>query len=138
MIRDYKPSDYTQIKELLKQNDMFYAPIDDEERLNEKIEKYPGTIVVYEEDGRVVGCCYFIVDPTHEFVMHLCVDKAQRRKGIGKAIMEEVENRIRTMSKRKNPALLIDTNNAAALDFYKELGWEVHDERKYFILEKKL
>src|SRR5579872_7566210 len=138
MLRTYKSTDYQKLKALLLANGMYYELIDNEKALQEKISKFPDTIVIAQENDEIIGCCYFIIDPTHEYVMHLCVKEGFRSMGIGTKLLEEVEKRIKRLNSKHEPILLVEEDNATAIAFYKKHGWEPHEGRRYYMMKKKL
>ena len=138
-IRDYNSkTDYQQLKQLLVSCGMYYEKMDNEQALAEKIKRFPGTIVVGEEKQQIIGCVYFCVDPVNEFICHLCVKEKYRHKGYGSQLMAEVERRIKQMGNKCEPILLVEENNKRAIKFYQERGWQPHENKKYFMMKKRI
>jgi ribosomal protein S18 acetylase RimI-like enzyme len=53
-------------------------------------------VVVATVDGMVVGCLFFAHEETHCYLFRLAVLPAYQRRGIGRALIAEVEGRVRT------------------------------------------
>jgi ribosomal protein S18 acetylase RimI-like enzyme len=52
-------------------------------------------MIVAVEDDKVVGTVFIIYDPWDSFVYHLGVHPNYQRRGIGSALMEEAEKRLK-------------------------------------------
>lgn len=99
---------------------------DQPNELRKKLERDPDLFLVDEQDGCVRGAVLGGFDGRRGMVYHLAVARGQRRRGVGRRLMRELERRW----KRKGCLrgyLLVTHDNAAALDFYRELGWEPMD-----------
>ncbi|HET7010020.1 MAG TPA: GNAT family N-acetyltransferase, partial [Anaerolineales bacterium] len=59
-------------------------------------------------------------------VYHLAVLPEARRRGLGVALMQELEGRLRAKGCLKY-YLLVTPDNPDAVDFYRHLGWSVMD-----------
>lgn len=88
--------------------------------------KNPGTCLVAEENGRVVGAVMGGYDGRRGLVHHLAVDPEMQRRGIGAALMKELEDRYREMGVVKYH-LWIEDNSEAIIDFYRNIGCELRD-----------
>jgi ribosomal protein S18 acetylase RimI-like enzyme len=96
-LRDYVPSDYVAVRLLLEEGGLFEQDWDREERLRTKVERYPGSIIVAEQDRHIVGVVYFIEDGWGAFLFRLAVKDDYRQKGIGSRLLHEAEDRLRRM-----------------------------------------
>jgi ribosomal protein S18 acetylase RimI-like enzyme len=65
---------------------------------------------------------------------HLAVIPEQRRRGIGLALMNELEARLKALGCLKC-YLLVTRENVAVVEFYRALGWSVMD---MFLMGKEL
>lgn len=54
-IRPYTTNDYTWVRRNMEEGGLYYPEIDAEQKLNEKITRNPGSILVAELNGAVVG-----------------------------------------------------------------------------------
>ncbi len=99
------------------------SPSDRPEEIHKKLQRDPDLFLIAEEEGRIVGAVLGGFDGRRGMVYHLAVDPSLRRRGIGRALMVEMESRLRAKGCLKY-YLLITHDNAEAMDFYRALGWE--------------
>ena len=99
------------------------SPSDRPEEIHKKLQRDPDLFLVAEEEGRIVGAVLGGFDGRRGMVYHLAVDPSLRRRGIGRALMVEMETRLRAKGCLKY-YLLITHGNAEARHFYRALGWE--------------
>ena len=140
MIRSYKPSDHEQVKILLKDSWMYYEKIDNAKVLEEKIQKLPWSILVYEENNQIIWCCFITYDPSVQLIYHLCVKSEFRSKWIWKLLVWAVEKLIKEKwYECQRPFIFVEENNKEVLDFYEKLWYKlIRENVKYFMLEKDL
>jgi ribosomal protein S18 acetylase RimI-like enzyme len=102
------------------------SPSDHPEEIHKKLQRDPDLFLVAEEESRIVGAVLGGFDGRRGMVYHLAVHPSLRRRGIGRALMGELESRLREKGCLKY-YLLITHDNAEGMDFYRELGWERMD-----------
>ena len=136
-IRTATEADIPRILELYRQlafEPAAEAPVprnEDCRRVIDAIDSTPGqALLVIEEDGAVVGTAMLVIVPclSHDAtpwaaVENVVVDEAYRRRGIGKALMEEIAARCRAESCYKIQ-LLSHNRRPEAHRFYESLGYE--------------
>ena len=93
-IRNYRPSDFQQVKGILEKGNLYWEPSDNEISLERKVQQHPDSILVAVEDGKVVGT-QFIVEDFLPLMFRLAVHPDFRGKGIGKALMQRGEEILR-------------------------------------------
>lgn len=96
------------------------------EELRKKLRRDPDLFLVAEEDGRLIGTVLGGYDGRRGLVYHLSVDERFRRQGLGQALMEELEQRMRDKGCLK-AYLLVTRRNRGAVEFYEQIGWEPMD-----------
>lgn len=74
----------------------------------------------------MIGAVMGGYDGRRGMVYHLAVDVAHRHQGIGRALMAELERRLKAKGCLKC-YLLVTRDNPEALDTYRRLGWEIMD-----------
>ncbi|HTO08715.1 MAG TPA: GNAT family acetyltransferase [Myxococcota bacterium] len=79
--------------------------------------------LVAEEGGEIVGSVMAGYDGHRGWVNYLAVHESLRRGGLGRALMAEVETRLRASGCPKLN-LQVRNDNAAALGFYERLGFQ--------------
>lgn len=99
------------------------SPSDEPAEIEKKLTRDPDLFLVAVADGRIIGAVLGGFDGRRGMVYHLAVDPAERRRGVGKGLMEEMERRLRAKGCLKY-YLLVTLENQQAMDFYQRLGWE--------------
>jgi ribosomal protein S18 acetylase RimI-like enzyme len=99
---------------------------DEPEEIRKKLQYDPELFLVAEEGSQLLGAVLGGFDGRRGIVYHLAVKPSERRRGIGRALMRELEARL----SRKDCLryyLLVARNNQQALAFYEDLGCETLD-----------
>ena len=122
-VRSYEPRDYGDVRQNLEDGQLFYAEMDAEERLNEKINRNPGSILVAETKGMVVGNVLFMEDGWGPLAFRLAVRKEYRGRGVGTQLMKSVEDVLRD---RGYPEvhILVGENETELKEYYAKMGYE--------------
>jgi len=102
------------------------SPSDTPEEIQKKLQRDPDLFLVAERDGQIIGTVFGGFDGRRGIVYHLAVLQGERRSGIGRSLMVEIENRLRSKGCRKY-YLLTTKDNEEALAFYESFGAEVMD-----------
>ena len=110
------------------------SPSDEQGEIRKKLKRDPDLFLVAEEGKRVVGAVLGGFDGRRGMVYHLAVQLEYRERGIGRALMEELEHRMRTKGCLKY-YLLVTKDNQEALAFYRQMGC---DEMELLVMGKKL
>ncbi len=71
----------------------------------------------------MIGAVLGGFDGRRGMMYHLAVAESQRRKGIGLALMEELERRLRAKGCIRY-YLLVTQDNESAVKFYEDYGWQ--------------
>lgn len=79
--------------------------------------------LVAELDGAIVGSVMGGYEGHRGWVNYLAVDAANRRSGLGRTLMAEIETRLREIGCPKLN-LQVRNDNAAALAFYERIGFQ--------------
>jgi len=83
----------------------------------------PGLFLVYEADGRIIGYASTII--RRRIICHLmslCVEPSMRRRGVGRALLDETERRSREAG-CSTLRLEVSYVNMPALRLYSSLGY---------------
>ena len=99
---------------------------DEHAELRKKAEFAPDLFLVAEEKGSIVGTVIGGYDGRRGLVYHLAVASPLRSRGIGSALMSELETRLRDRGCLKC-YLLVTKDNPGGLSFYRHQGWDVMD-----------
>lgn len=129
MIRQfYYPVDYAAVVDLwehagpgvqLRQSDSF-------QEIAKKVQRDPDLFLVAEHEGRLVGTVMGGFDGRRGMIYHLTVAQEYRQRGIGAALMEEVERRLKVKGCLKS-YLLVVSGDKDIVQFYKKRGWQEMD-----------
>ena len=106
---------------------------DQPREIKKKLKQDPDLFLIAEQGEEIVGAVLGGFDGRRGIVYHLAVADKCRQEGIGKALMEELEDRLRSKGCLKY-YLLVTKHNTDAIDFYTKIGCEVMD---MFILGKE-
>jgi ribosomal protein S18 acetylase RimI-like enzyme len=99
---------------------------DTREEIAKKLQRDPDLFLVAENQAGIIGAVLGGYDGRRGLVYHLAVRSEHRNAGIGRALMVELENRLRSKGCLKC-YLLVTFDNSGARGFYQELGWEEMD-----------
>jgi ribosomal protein S18 acetylase RimI-like enzyme len=103
---------------------------DDSDEIAKKLQRDPDLFLLAELDEQVVGTVLGGFDGRRGMVYHLAVAEACRQRGIGSALMDELERRLRQKGCLRY-YLLVTNDNLDAMRFYQALGWEEMDLHIY-------
>ena len=94
--------------------------------IQSKLKIQPGLFLVAVNDHLLAGTAMAGYDGHRGWIYYLAVDPAYRRKGIGTALMQEVENLLVQMFCPKLN-LQIRADNSDLQVFYEKLGYSVEE-----------
>jgi ribosomal protein S18 acetylase RimI-like enzyme len=134
MIRQFCKDDYSFILQLWIKCDLLLKKSDELSELEKLLEINKDLFLVATEDEKIIGCVLGCWDGRRGWINHLAVDPEKRRLGIGKELMNELENRLRIKGCLKIN-LTIMPNNKKVKAFYKTVGYS---EEKVIFLSKKI
>lgn len=99
---------------------------DTPEELRKKLAHDPDLALVAEDESGLVGTILGGFDGRRGLVYHLAVAAGARGQGLGRALMAELEARLRAKGCRRC-YLVVKRGNDDALNFYARLGWSAMD-----------
>lgn len=94
---------------------------DTPDEIEKKLTRDPDLFLVAEQDGRLIGSVLGGFDGRRGMVYHLAVAASYRRQGLGEALMEAVEARLRDKGCLRY-YLLVTEDNDTAMKFYEQRG----------------
>ena len=97
----------------------------DVEELVEDWQRDEGFLVA-EVEGKIVGSVIGGFDGRRGMMYHMAVAQSYRRRGIGTALMKLLEQRLKEKGCIRY-YLLVAKDNAEAVRFYQDKGWEIMD-----------
>ena len=130
-IRNYSDEDFPKVEKLLKDSKIYWPNRDKREIIKSKINKYPESIILAEEDDHIIGVVFIVYDTWISFVLHLAVDSMHRKKGVGGILFQIAEQRLKAKGVHIT-AGFIDAQNKEVLEYCKKRGWFISGN-VYFI-----
>jgi ribosomal protein S18 acetylase RimI-like enzyme len=100
---------------------------DGPEEIAKKIQRDADLFLVAEVGGEIVGTVLGGFDGRRGMIYHLAVAASFRQHGIGEALMEELEQRLRAKGCIRY-YLLVTKDNTDAVRFYEARGWKQMDD----------
>jgi ribosomal protein S18 acetylase RimI-like enzyme len=95
---------------------------DTEEGVGRLLRRDPDALLVYEEDGEIVGTAIVTFDGWRCFVYRMAVATSHRRRGIGRALVAAAEERIRGVGGVRADILILKDDKQARA-FWGRLGY---------------
>ena len=126
-IREFKLSEYNKVLELWKSSGLILRPGDEIDGIKAKLERDPDLFLVAEDGGDIVAVVMGAWDGRRGWINHLAVMPNLRRQGIARALIAELEMRLRERGARKVNAQIYRWNTSS-FDFFKAVGYELHND----------
>jgi len=101
-------------------------PSDEPAEVAKKLERDPDLFLVAEEESVVIGVIMGAWDGRRGWLHHLAVHRDWRNRGIGTALLAEVEQRLKAKGCLK-VNLMVRRDNPEALRLYARLGYQSMD-----------
>ncbi|HVP23376.1 MAG TPA: GNAT family N-acetyltransferase [Conexivisphaerales archaeon] len=133
-IREFRVADYEDVARLWLDSGLGFRLGDDLDSVKVKVTRDPELFLVAEEGGRLVGTVMGAWDGRRGWIYHLGVLPGSRRKGVGRALVEEIESRMREKGVLKVNGLVYGWNRIS-LSFFREQGYQVQTMKE---VEKQL
>lgn len=133
-VRTYAPADYPRVLRLWKRSGLRVGPSDRRAELEGSRRRDPDLFLVAEQDGELVGAVLGRYDGRRGWVNHLAVRGADRKGGIGRRLMAELERRLAEKGCPKIN-LHVEPENETVCGFYERLGYR---RRELLFMDKWL
>lgn len=127
-IREFRLEDYSRVFELWKEAGLEIRPGDDLDGVKLKLERDPDMFLVAEDAGQIIGSVIGGWDGRRGFVWHLAIKPGSQRKGIGRALVRQVEERLRKKGAVIVYAFVLTTNKRSR-DFFGASGYGTSDDQ---------
>jgi ribosomal protein S18 acetylase RimI-like enzyme len=121
-IRPFRPGDDEALVELWKACELVRPTNDPAKDIERKKKVRSDLLLVGLSGGRVVASAMVGYDGHRGWINYLAVSPRHRKRGIGRRMMEEAERRLLAEGCPKIN-LQVRTSNAAAVAFYKAIGF---------------
>lgn len=103
---------------------------DSREGIARYLERNPRTCFVAEEAGRVVGAILTGHDGRRGYISHTAVAGTQRRRGVGRALVEAALAALRD-ERISKVNLVVFARNAAGNAFWERMGFTTREDLTY-------
>ena len=105
-----------------KNNGVIWEIGDDEEVFRQKMEYDPGSIIVLEHQGKIIGMVITIYDPWASFIWHLAIDPQYQGHGLGNLLADEAEHRLKMRGTTSVNGYILPSNKYS-LKFVEKRGY---------------
>jgi ribosomal protein S18 acetylase RimI-like enzyme len=95
---------------------------DDRDGVAALLARDPGALLVAEIDGRIVGTVIAAWDGWRGSVYRIVVAPDYRRQGLGRRLLGEAEQRLRSVGVRRMHAIVVETDEQA-VGFWRVSAW---------------
>ncbi|WP_043526557.1 GNAT family acetyltransferase [Litchfieldella xinjiangensis] len=99
---------------------------DPDKDIDRKLAVQPGLLIVVEQEGHLIATAMAGYDGHRGSVYYLAVDPSYQYQGIGRRLMERIEETLHALGCPKLN-ILIRTSNEEVLSFYRKLGYSVDE-----------
>ncbi|MCE5259130.1 MAG: GNAT family acetyltransferase [Chloroflexi bacterium] len=125
LMRPFQMSDYPAVLALWQQSGpgITLRPSDEPAEVARKLERDPDLFLVAEEDTIVIGVIMGAWDGRRGWIHHLAVQPSWRNRGVGSALLSEVEKRLKAKGCLK-VNLMVLKDNIDAQRLYARLGYQ--------------
>ena len=121
-MRTYRDGDGDRLRTFWLTCGVKIRPGDDDVSLARFAARNPGLLIVAEEHGHLVGSALAGWDGRRGWLYHVAVHKDERRRGIGRDLVVELEDRLRALGCPKLNLIVWD-DNTYAMRFWEALGY---------------
>jgi len=128
----FKPArdvDPVEIVAFWRDNDISLSPTDTAEKLRAAARVNPELFIVATEgpSGAIAGTVWGNFDGRRGFVVHLAARRDLRGTGLGRALMDRLEDLFRERGVHKIH-LFVEKTNLEVIGYYRRRGFEVRDD----------
>jgi ribosomal protein S18 acetylase RimI-like enzyme len=134
LIRTFRLGDYAAITRIWQETGLEQTEAESLDALAKQLAWDSELVMVAELDGEVVGVIVGTIDGTRAYFYRLAVHPSFQGTGIGRKLVESLENRFRQRGVNR-VLIMVNQDNKKVLPFYHSLGYEL---LKYVTLSKKL
>ena len=119
MIRSMRKQDLKEVTLLIQSIPGLWHDVYTDKTIARALVSSDDLAFVYESDRRIVGCIFAHDLGFKAFLNMLAVSKQMQKQGIGKQLLDHVENMLRN----RGCELIVSDVWKSAEDFYKKRGW---------------
>ena len=125
-IRNYHSSDESQVIDLWVRCNLVRPWNNPKKDIERKLKIDPDLFLVGVLDGKVITTVMGGYEGHRGWINYLAVDPSHQRKGYGRTIMKEIEERLKAKGAPKIN-IQIRSANESVINFYKSIGYKTDD-----------
>lgn len=135
MIRLFTMQDYDEVYKLWKKTvGVGLRSLDDsKEGIDQFVRRNPNTNFVAMEEGQIVGVVLSGHDGRRGYLYHACVKDTNRRRSIGRHLIEQVVEAMKKENITKL-ALICFSHNEQGNEFWRNMGWNIRKDLNYYTI----
>ncbi|KAF0193994.1 MAG: hypothetical protein FD169_2094 [Bacillota bacterium] len=126
IVREFLGMDYPQVYRVWERSGLEMRTSDTLPELQKVLDRNPDLFLVAESEGIIVGAVLGAFDGRRGWVYHLGVDPSYQNRGIGTKLMADLLERYRANGVNK-VNLMVTADNLAVCEYYKKMGFILHD-----------
>jgi len=131
-IRAALPADAPAVLSLWLEAETQATTTDDLDSVRRLIAHDPAALLVAESDGRLVGSVIAGWDGWRGSIYRLAVGPSERRRGLGRALVDEAALHLGSQGARRLQAVVVSDDDGA-MGFWHRSGWEQQHDRTRFV-----
>jgi ribosomal protein S18 acetylase RimI-like enzyme len=132
LIRPARSKDIEEVLALWSNADAEPTRTDDADSLELLLRHDPGSLLVAEVDGRLVGTVVSGWDGWRGSIYRLVVHPDHRRQGLARRLLSDAESRLIRLGARRMQAIVVASDQRAT-GFWGTSGWEEQVDRVRFV-----
>ncbi|MCD6384089.1 MAG: GNAT family N-acetyltransferase [Thermoplasmata archaeon] len=121
LIREFTEDDYTGCVRVWKETNLYVWYMDNKKDIMAFHRRNPDLFLVAEVDGEVVGAVMGMFSGNFAVIYHLAVLPEFQRRGIGSALLKEMERRLKERGARFY-MIFNHSTHSPARGFYRKMG----------------
>ncbi len=134
IIRDYRPSDFSQVETLWKETGIYTVERGDTDEIIHRCNYHGGKFLVMEEDstGLIAGTSWMTYDGRRIHLHHFAIRPSLQAKGLGRILALES---LKFSHELDCPVKLeVHQENLPAINLYKSLGFNIFEDYDVFMI----
>ncbi|TKJ48038.1 GNAT family acetyltransferase [Candidatus Aerophobetes bacterium Ae_b3a] len=125
-IRNYNLSDESQVIDLWVKCDLARPWNDPKKDIERKLKIDPDLFLVGVLNSKIIGTVMGGYEGHRGWINYLAIDPSQQRKGYGKIMMKEIEEKLKAKGAPKIN-IQIRSTNKFVINFYKSINYRIDD-----------
>ena len=123
-IRNCVKGDLSSVIKLIQLTNLYWEVSDTEAACDKKLQHDPESILVLEEDNKIIGAVFFIYDPWISTMWHLVIQPEYQGRHLASFLADEAERRLKARGTTSIVGYVLPTNTRS-LRFLKRRGYEI-------------